>query len=756
MDAQPLVSCIMPTYNRRRFVPHAIEYFLRQDYPNKELIVVDDGSDPVRDLMPDDSRIRYIQLDKKRTLGAKLNLACDTAQGDIIAHWDDDDWYAPRRLRYQVDALAQEGIELCGLNRLLYYDLLTGRGFQYVYPMQQRMWLLGSELCYFKHIWRRHQFRDINVGMDAHFVWSAPTRSVLALGDYSFAVHMIHANNVSPKQTQGSYWKPCPLETIQHILDRDWAIYQHERGISGDYPRQQVSERVRPAHTVANSQPGIEPVRPARNIFACLVHESRECVLDLVRNLRCLDPDSVILLYNGGGDRGLLNHGFPFNRYNTIVHPSPKPMRWGALHGFALDCMQFALDHLSFDTLTIVDSDQLGTQPGYSRYLGKALSGTSGVGMFVNSPERQPSTTRVPPAVQAWKEFELWRPLLCRFPNGKDRFVHWSFWPSTVFTADSVKALVSFFKTDAQLSDILARSRMWATEEVLFPTISALLGFQLVKNPCSYEFVRYRSRYTQHQIDSAFARPTVFWVHPVTRHYGDGLRTHIRARLNHYVESRFKGGGMPMAEARPQQPILLTCPILSQMKKVEGWLEEEEADLLIAASARSLMSLPGPHALVEVGSYCGRSTVVLGAVAKQLSPGTKVYAIDPHDGKVGALDQGVRSVAPTFEKFKRHITAAQLSDVVVAIQKHSYDVIWDRPISFLFVDGLHDYANVARDFYQFERWVVPNGLIAFHDYADYYPGVKAFVDELLSAGGYQKICLQKSMMVIQRLSAGQA
>ena len=60
----PLVSCIMPTYNRRAFVPYAINYFLRQDYENKELLIVDDGTDPVKDLVPADKQIRYIRIKK--------------------------------------------------------------------------------------------------------------------------------------------------------------------------------------------------------------------------------------------------------------------------------------------------------------------------------------------------------------------------------------------------------------------------------------------------------------------------------------------------------------------------------------------------------------------------------------------------------------------------------------------------------------------------------------------------------------------
>ena len=58
---EPLVSCIMPSANRRGFVPLAIRGFQAQEYPNKELIIVDDGEDAVRDLVPDDDRVRYIR-----------------------------------------------------------------------------------------------------------------------------------------------------------------------------------------------------------------------------------------------------------------------------------------------------------------------------------------------------------------------------------------------------------------------------------------------------------------------------------------------------------------------------------------------------------------------------------------------------------------------------------------------------------------------------------------------------------------------
>src|SRR5215510_16345784 len=104
----PLVSAIMPTHNRRPFVPKAIEYFLRQDYPQRELIILDDGTDPIVDLAPNDQRIRYFRQNQKRNIGAKRNLTCEEARGEIIIHWDDDDWMADWRISYQVTSLLRE------------------------------------------------------------------------------------------------------------------------------------------------------------------------------------------------------------------------------------------------------------------------------------------------------------------------------------------------------------------------------------------------------------------------------------------------------------------------------------------------------------------------------------------------------------------------------------------------------------------------------------------------------------------------
>jgi glycosyltransferase involved in cell wall biosynthesis len=221
----PLVSCIMPTFNRRRFVPQAIRYFLLQDYPEKELLVLDDGDDSVGDLMPKDSRIRYFRLERSTVLGEKRNLACAEARGEIIAHWDDDDWMAQWRLSYQVKNLLSQSADACGLAQLLFYQPESNRAWQYYYEKGGRTWIAGGTLCYTRAFWRRNPFAKVNIGEDTRFVWNDHTGKVLALEDNSFYVAMIHKRNSSPKRTSSARYCPHSVAEIRRILGEDREFY---------------------------------------------------------------------------------------------------------------------------------------------------------------------------------------------------------------------------------------------------------------------------------------------------------------------------------------------------------------------------------------------------------------------------------------------------------------------------------------------------------------------------------------------------
>jgi len=221
---EPLISCIMPTADRRVFVPQAIQCFLQQDYANRELIVVDDGTDLIADLMPPDPRLRYVRLEGKHTIGAKRNLACQEAKGEIIVHWDDDDWMANWRLSYQVASLLKDQADLCGLDKVLHYDIKSGQAWQYIYPEGRRPWVAGNTLCYTKAFWQRNPFPDLNVGEDTRFLWSHRPKHILTLQDVTFYIALIHPGNTSPKQLQDGCWHAYPAGEVRKLMGRDWTF----------------------------------------------------------------------------------------------------------------------------------------------------------------------------------------------------------------------------------------------------------------------------------------------------------------------------------------------------------------------------------------------------------------------------------------------------------------------------------------------------------------------------------------------------
>jgi glycosyltransferase involved in cell wall biosynthesis len=118
---RPLVSVIIPTYNRPHLLGRALKSALNQTYRDFEVIVVDDASaqspEPViRDLK--EERIRYIRHEKNKGLPGSRNTAIKAARGDYIALLDDDDEWLPEKLQKQVDRLqsAKEsvGVVSCG------------------------------------------------------------------------------------------------------------------------------------------------------------------------------------------------------------------------------------------------------------------------------------------------------------------------------------------------------------------------------------------------------------------------------------------------------------------------------------------------------------------------------------------------------------------------------------------------------------------------------------------------------------------
>src|SRR5215218_11160313 len=102
------VSVVIPTRNRWHLLPRALGSALRQEALNVEVVVVDDGSDPGASSIPqlDDERVKLIRHEKQKGVAAARNSGIRVASAKWVAFLDDDDLWAPHRLRLILDALA--------------------------------------------------------------------------------------------------------------------------------------------------------------------------------------------------------------------------------------------------------------------------------------------------------------------------------------------------------------------------------------------------------------------------------------------------------------------------------------------------------------------------------------------------------------------------------------------------------------------------------------------------------------------------
>lgn len=170
-----------------------------------------------------------------------------------------------------------------------------------------------------------------------------------------------------------------------------------------------------------------------------------------------------------------------------------------------------------------------------------------------------------------------------------------------------------------------------------------------------------------------------------------------------------------------------------EAEKVEGYLAENEARFLGMLAA----CVPGKGPIVEIGSFKGRSTVMLGKVAAHYGLGS-VVAIDPHNSTI-LLDHNANPKASSYHGFLESIRAAGVADQVEPMVRDSKEAAktWQRPIRLLWIDGDHSYEGAKSDVEGFSRYLDPLGVVAIHDALNMFPGpIRVFVEDVLSSDRY--------------------
>ena len=153
--------------------------------------------------------------------------------------------------------------------------------------------------------------------------------------------------------------------------------------------------------------------------------------------------------------------------------------------------------------------------------------------------------------------------------------------------------------------------------------------------------------------------------------------------------------------------------VLASVADVEGWMSPDQARRLHDAARTAA---PGQR-IVEIGSFRGRSTIVLASAAE---PGVEVVAIDPHAGN----DRGPQEIegfaaeaADDHAVFNRNLAAAGVADRVRHVRAFSDAALVDVPgaVQVLYVDGAHRYAPARADIRDWGARVEPGGTMLIHD-----------------------------------------
>jgi hypothetical protein len=179
-------------------------------------------------VLADDARIRYLRLPAGAPLGTKRNVACEAGSGELIAHWDDDDWFGPDRLSLQIEALLASDADACGARSFRCLRLRNRDAWTYRPAPEDAPWVVGATLVYRRTAWERNHFPSLSCGEDTTFVRRLGVGRVRILDDLPSYVAVRHGTNTSAFNAADRRWTPLTLTHLAVVLGGDWTFYLAE------------------------------------------------------------------------------------------------------------------------------------------------------------------------------------------------------------------------------------------------------------------------------------------------------------------------------------------------------------------------------------------------------------------------------------------------------------------------------------------------------------------------------------------------
>lgn len=206
-----------------------------------------------------------------------------------------------------------------------------------------------------------------------------------------------------------------------------------------------------------------------------------------------------------------------------------------------------------------------------------------------------------------------------------------------------------------------------------------------------------------------------------------------------------------------------TRELFTLAEQVTGFMPPVEGQALYEAAR----TYAAGGLILEIGTYCGKSAIYLGAAARE--SGASVVTVDHHSGseehQPGWEYHDTTLVDPetgrfdTLTAFRRTMIRAGLTDTVTAIVGSSTAAakFWRAPLRMLFIDGGHTEEAAQRDYDNWVHWIAGGGLLAIHDvFPDPADGGQAphnIYRRALTSGKFHELSVTGSLRILQRTAA---
>jgi len=200
----PFISVITLTHNRRPFIPLVKYGLVAQTYPAEKIewVIVDDGTDQIKDLVSEIPNVNYVLVDEKMKIGAKRNLAVERASHDILVMMDDDDVYPSNSLLARVANMLAEPRKECLFSTVIpCYNIHETKSFMNVPPIKLPMCERVSEatLCFTRDFWKARGFPDQQIAEGGAFI-RGREQMCRELSPQDVIVSLIHKQNTSSRK----------------------------------------------------------------------------------------------------------------------------------------------------------------------------------------------------------------------------------------------------------------------------------------------------------------------------------------------------------------------------------------------------------------------------------------------------------------------------------------------------------------------------------------------------------------------------